>query len=142
MSENVSEISLLNNKSTSIDDLLSVNEISINNIGETDTDNNSETSEVEANDIESDEENIINKFEGIGNWGTLGIDDDPWDNNQRPFVNLIKYDELELADEEKSGYLSQRIVASCSSYLDKCPVTRKYALCKCVLTQKVFLIYL
>ncbi|GLV34893.1 uncharacterized protein CBL_09373 [Carabus blaptoides fortunei] len=66
----------------------------------------------------------------------IALEDDPWTNYERPFVNLINYDEFELNDEEKSGYLSQRIVGSCSSYLDKCPVTRKYALCKCVLTQK------
>lgn len=72
-----------------------------------------------------------------GSWGTYGIEENPWDDEEKPFVRFKEYGDLKLTPQEKSGILTERIIASCSSYLDKCPLTGKYVLCKCNLAQKV-----
>ncbi|KAI4456386.1 guanylate kinase-related [Holotrichia oblita] len=71
-----------------------------------------------------------------GSWGTYGIEENPWDDDDKPFVRFRDYNDLKLTRQEKSGVLTERIIACCSSYLDKCPQTGKYVLCKCNLAQK------
>ncbi|GJQ80075.1 hypothetical protein Trydic_g19359 [Trypoxylus dichotomus] len=75
-------------------------------------------------------------FEIPGTWGTYGLEDDPWNDNDKPCVHFKNYEDLELTPTEVSGVLTERIIASCSSYLDRCPQTGKYVLCKCILRQK------
>lgn len=87
----------------------------------------------------SDEEDLLTvpAFESIGSWGTYGINEQIWCDKYRPVVKFKTYEDLILTDLEKTGYLSDRIIASCSSYLENCPVIKQLVLCKCVLNDKV-----
>ncbi|KAK4874720.1 hypothetical protein RN001_014080 [Aquatica leii] len=71
-----------------------------------------------------------------GAWGTQGLEEHPWDDTKRPVVTFRNYKDLELNQSESGGVLSDRIMASCSTYLDKSPESGKYVLCKMVLSKK------
>lgn len=52
-------------------------------------------------------------------------------------MQFRKYDEIELNKVEHRGVLTDRLIAACSSYLDKSPETEKFVFCKLVLSKKV-----
>lgn len=60
-----------------------------------------------------------------------------WANSERQVVKFTKYEKLELNETEQKGILTDKIIASCSSYLDRNPVTNEYTLCKLELPRKV-----
>lgn len=99
-------------------------------------DNNS-TSSGKSSDAESDEDDIYVDKAIFGSWGCHYLLRQPWTEISKPTVKVFDYAKLKLTDTEKQGILSDRIVASCSSCLDKSPYVKKYVMCKCVLTNKV-----
>lgn len=68
-------------------------------------------------------------------WGVYGLDEESFFDDS-PVVRFNEYRDLELTEEESDGYLTDRIIAACSSHLDKNPITRRYVLCKCDLKNK------
>lgn len=62
-----------------------------------------------------------------------------WSDSDKEFVKFHKYEELSLNSTEKEGYLTDRIIASCSSRLEMCPETKQLALCKLELPNKVLI---
>lgn len=62
----------------------------------------------------------------------------PWDDDEKPVVSCKSF-KIEYIEEEQEGILTDRIIALGSSYLDRCPTTGNYVLCKCNLTSMVTL---
>lgn len=77
---------------------------------------------------------IILLFEG--SWGLNALEEVPWNDDDKPVVRF-QIDLQNLTQEEENGLLTDRIIASCSSYLDRCPTTGSYVLCKCDLKNLV-----
>nr|XP_022916432.1 leucine-rich repeat and guanylate kinase domain-containing protein-like [Onthophagus taurus] len=71
-----------------------------------------------------------------GSWGLYGLEENPWCDESKPFVKIRTFEELELNEDEKNGILSERMVACCSSYMDRSPIVGKYVLCKTDLSEK------
>ncbi|XP_044760446.1 leucine-rich repeat and guanylate kinase domain-containing protein-like isoform X2 [Coccinella septempunctata] len=71
-----------------------------------------------------------------GSWGSHAYEYSAWDDGERPTVKLVSYNNLELTEDEEDGILSDRVIAACSSYLDRAPETEEYVLCKCILANK------
>lgn len=70
-------------------------------------------------------------------WGCHYSLRQPWTDKLKPTVKIFDYEKFELNEMEREGVLTDRIIASCLSYLDKSPYVNKFVLCKCVLTNKV-----
>lgn len=73
----------------------------------------------------------------LGTWGKHAIEMYPWSDSDRPVTRFTRYEYIRFNTTEEKGILTDRIIASCSSYLDKSPETNEYALCKCQLSRKV-----
>ncbi|KAL3273826.1 hypothetical protein HHI36_015254 [Cryptolaemus montrouzieri] len=73
-----------------------------------------------------------------GCWGSRAYEYSGWDDAERYTVRSRRYQDLDLTEDEENGILSQRVIAVCSSYLDRSPETEQYVLCKCVLSDKGF----
>lgn len=69
-------------------------------------------------------------------WGANPLSTVPWDDEERP-VATCKTFRVEYDIEEFQGVLTDRIITLGSSYLDRCPTTDNYVLCKCDLQKKV-----
>ncbi|KAJ8933887.1 hypothetical protein NQ314_013740 [Rhamnusium bicolor] len=81
-----------------------------------------------------------NMFENIkepaGAWGTHRFEEHPWSDYDRPSVKLEEYENL-ILDDEKLGILTDPIISSSLSYLERSPYDLKYVLCKCILSHKL-----
>lgn len=90
-------------------------------------------------ELESDdEEDVVDVDKAIfGEWGCHYSLRHAWSVTDKPTVKVFDYSKMKLNDMETGGILTDRIMASCSSYLTKSPYVNKYALCKCVLSNKV-----
>lgn len=93
-------------------------------------------SSTNSSDTEAKEDIYLDKMI-LNDWGSQYLLKQPWADQRKPTVRMIDYSKLKLTESEKEGILSDRIIASCSSYLDKTPYINKYAMCKCVLNNKV-----
>lgn len=60
----------------------------------------------------------------------------PWTDEDK-LVASFKTFRIEYVEQEVNGMLTDRILALASSYLDRCPVTGNYVLCKCNLKKQV-----
>lgn len=98
-------------------------------------DASSQTS-IESDEGDEDEDAYIDKTI-FGEWGFHCLLRRPWADIDKPTVRVLDYYKLRLNDEEDKGVLTDRIVASCSSYLDRSPYVKKYVMAKCVLSHKV-----
>lgn len=88
--------------------------------------------------VNSEESEEIYVDQAIFNeWGCHYSCKQPWNDIAKPTVKIFDYSKLKLNEAENDGILSDRIVASCSSYLDKSPYVNKLVMCKCVLASKV-----
>ncbi|KAB0804889.1 hypothetical protein PPYR_01859 [Photinus pyralis] len=107
--------------------------------------NSSKNSEERVSESESSEDEFLvnwgpespdpNIFFPVG-WGSHGLEEDPWNDKNKPYVKLTRYEDLELNEMEQQGVLTDRILAACSSYLDKSPETNGFVLCKANLSKK------
>lgn len=110
-----------------------------------DESNSSKKSDEQASKSESSDDEFLvnwgaestdpNIFFPVG-WGSHGLEEDPWDDKNKPYVKLTHYEDLELNEIEQEGVLTDRILAACSSYLDKSPETNRFVLCKADLSKK------
>lgn len=84
--------------------------------------------------VSDDESEEIRPFHYFG---IYGLDEHSFNDEDRPVVKFEDYEDLELTEDETDGYLTDRVIAACSSYLERNPITKRYALCKCDLKKKV-----
>lgn len=102
-----------------------------------DDDNDSgSTTSFASNESESDNEIFVDKAI-FSEWGCHYQFRQPFSDADKPATKIFDYSKFVLNDMEIEGVLTDRIVASCLSYLDKSPYINKYVMCKCVLANKV-----
>lgn len=94
------------------------------------------TASLESNDSESDDEIFVDKAI-FSEWGCYFQYKEPFRDADKPATKLLDYSKFVLNEVESEGILTDRIVASGLSYLDKSPYINKYVMCKCVLADKV-----
>lgn len=78
-------------------------------------------------------------YEHLELWGSNPLSTIPWDDDQKP-VATCKTFKVDLNEEEYEGILTDRIITWGLSYLDRCPTSGNYVLCKCKLQKRVWLI--
>lgn len=78
------------------------------------------------------------EFDDFPYWGMYGRDEHTLARPCWPVFRAKNYRDLQLTDREKKGVLTHRIIASCSSCIDKNPITKQFILAKCDLSFKVF----
>lgn len=101
-----------------------------------DYDDDSSADSMESNKSESSDDIYVDKT-FFREWGCHYSLRQPWNDADQPAVKIFDYSKLSLNEVERRGVLSDRIVASCSSYLDKSPYINKFVMCKCALANKV-----
>lgn len=72
----------------------------------------------------------------FGGWGKHSLEKQPWNDANKPFVKCLDYGKLKLQVNESKGVLTDRVISSCSSYVDRSPVNGCYVVCKCSLSNK------
>lgn len=77
------------------------------------------------------------KIFNIEVWGANPLSPYPWNDEDKPVASFkiidTEYDEAENND----GILTDSTLALACSYLDRCPTTGNYVLCKCNLKKNV-----
>ncbi|CAH0563991.1 unnamed protein product [Brassicogethes aeneus] len=67
-------------------------------------------------------------------WGVHLADECLWASDKKPFTVYRDKKKIELDEYEEQGFLSDRLLACCTTYFDKSPEVQHYALCKCDLS--------
>lgn len=86
---------------------------------------------------ETDSDASFPDVEIPGTWGTHGLELKPWDDETKPVVCFNELREGDKSDLAEFGVLTDRIVATGSTYLDRSPETGGFCLCKLNLPNRV-----